>query len=94
MPPLLGSLVRLPQRAIRHHARAMATLAGGPGASPRVAVVGGGLSGLFCATTLSQFGYQVSLFDMGKAAPGERALRGDGGGERRGRMLRGGERCV
>jgi NADPH-dependent 2,4-dienoyl-CoA reductase/sulfur reductase-like enzyme len=63
--------------ALHHSHRAMA--AAGPaqdldeGATKRVAVVGGGVAGLFCASTLSQYGYAVSLFDMGKAAPGEAA---------------------
>jgi len=49
----------------------MASLAGQGESTRRVAVVGGGISGLFCASTLAQFGYNVSLFDMGKSAPGE-----------------------
>lgn len=58
------------------HQRAMAALAadGGDahGGERRVAVVGGGVSGLFCASTLSAYGYNVSLFDMGKTTPGRR----------------------
>ena len=51
--------------------RAMAVVAGShEEPTRRVAVVGGGISGLFCATTLSQYGYSVTLFDMGKSAPG------------------------
>jgi predicted flavoprotein YhiN len=42
------------------------------GGERRVAVVGGGVSGLFCASTLSAYGYNVSLFDMGKTTPGRR----------------------
>jgi hypothetical protein len=51
---------------------------GGGGRGPdgeqerRVAVVGGGVAGLFCAATLSEFGYNVSLFDMGKTSVGGR----------------------
>ena len=39
-------------------------------ATRRVAVVGGGIAGLECASALAQHGYQVSLFDMGKSATG------------------------
>lgn len=55
--------------------RAMAALAGqGGDGERRVAVVGGGIAGLFCASTLARFGYSVTVFDMGKSAPGERPL--------------------
>jgi predicted NAD/FAD-dependent oxidoreductase len=49
----------------------MASLGDQEESTRSVAVVGGGISGLFCASTLSQFGYNVSLFDMGKSAAGE-----------------------
>jgi predicted NAD/FAD-dependent oxidoreductase len=37
-------------------------------------VVGGGISGLHCARTLAQYGYTVSLFDMGRSGPGMQLL--------------------
>jgi glycine/D-amino acid oxidase-like deaminating enzyme len=37
-------------------------------------VVGGGISGLHCASTLAQYGYTVSLFDMGRSGPGMHLL--------------------
>jgi glycine/D-amino acid oxidase-like deaminating enzyme len=33
-------------------------------------VVGGGISGLYCASVLSKHGHKVTVFDMGKHAPG------------------------
>lgn len=40
-------------------------------AGREVAVVGGGVSGLFCASVLSKHGHKVTVFDLGKHAPGE-----------------------
>jgi renalase len=47
----------------------MSTSASG---APSVAVVGGGIAGLVCATDLASHGFQVSVFDMGKVNPGGR----------------------
>ncbi len=41
------------------------------GTPQEVAVVGGGIAGLVCATALARNGCAVSLFDMGKHKPGE-----------------------
>jgi hypothetical protein len=75
-PMLIRKALILHSRINRAHPRAMAALAGRGAEARRVAVVGGGVSGLFCASTLSQYGYHVSLFDMGKAAPGTGPTRG------------------
>jgi hypothetical protein len=40
-------------------------------AGREVAVVGGGISGLYCASLLSKQGHRVTVFDLGKHAPGE-----------------------
>lgn len=40
-------------------------------AAREVAVVGGGISGLYCATVLSRHGHKVTVFDQGKHAAGE-----------------------
>lgn len=40
-------------------------------AAREVAVVGGGISGLYCASVLSKHGHKVTVFDLGKHAPGE-----------------------
>lgn len=40
-------------------------------AAREVAVVGGGVSGLYCASVLSKHGHKVTVFDLGKYAPGE-----------------------
>jgi NADPH-dependent glutamate synthase beta subunit-like oxidoreductase len=48
--------------------RCVAMSAGG---TRRVAVVGGGVSGLHCAYVLSKQGHAVTVFDMGKFAPGK-----------------------
>lgn len=39
-------------------------------AAREVAVVGGGISGLYCASVLSKHGHKVTVFDLGKHAPG------------------------
>jgi ribulose 1,5-bisphosphate synthetase/thiazole synthase len=44
--------------------------------APSVAVVGGGISGLVCATDLAAHGFKVSVFDMGKVNPGGGGLGG------------------
>ena len=47
---------------------------------PRVAVVGAGLSGLMCARTLSDHGFEVQVFEKSRGAGGRMATRrGDGG---------------
>lgn len=33
-------------------------------------MVGGGISGLYCASVLSRQGHKVTVFDLGKHAPG------------------------
>lgn len=33
-------------------------------------MVGGGISGLYCASVLSKHGHKVTVFDLGKHAPG------------------------
>jgi NADPH-dependent 2,4-dienoyl-CoA reductase/sulfur reductase-like enzyme len=43
-------------------------------AAREVAVVGGGISGLYCASVLSRQGHKVTVFDMGKHAPGARSV--------------------
>ncbi len=43
--------------------------------SPRVAIVGAGLAGLICGRRLSDKGYDVILFDKGRAAGGRLATR-------------------
>ena len=40
-------------------------------ASPRVAVVGGGLAGLTCASELQGAGIAAHVFDMGSRGPGQ-----------------------
>ncbi len=35
-----------------------------------VAVVGGGIAGLACASVLTKHGHKVTVFDMGKSNPG------------------------
>ena len=46
---------------------------------PRVAVVGAGLSGLMCARTLSDHGFEVQVFEKSRGAGGRMATRrGDG----------------
>jgi hypothetical protein len=49
--------------------RAMTTAA----PAEEVAVVGGGIAGLTCASLLAKGGYSVTLLDMGKSHPGERS---------------------
>jgi len=47
-------------------------------ARPHIAVVGAGMAGLSCATTLQQAGYRVSLFDKSRSAGGRMSTRRDG----------------
>ncbi len=42
---------------------------------PRVAVIGAGLSGLFCARTLTDHGYDVQVFDKGRGVSGRMSNR-------------------
>lgn len=49
---------------------AMSTSSKPYGSAPEVAVVGGGISGMTCATRLAKQGYNVTVFDMGKGSPG------------------------
>eukprot|EP00878_Enallax_costatus_P020481 GHUV01021655.1.p1 GENE.GHUV01021655.1~~GHUV01021655.1.p1 ORF type:complete len:467 (+),score=105.63 GHUV01021655.1:386-1786(+) len=49
-----------------------APMSSAAGASGQVAVVGGGVSGLYCAQYLVQQGYTVTVFDLGKHCPGGR----------------------
>jgi predicted NAD/FAD-dependent oxidoreductase len=51
----------------------MFLLATSMAASPRVAVIGGGISGLSCAARLRALGIDATVFDTGKRAPGGRA---------------------
>lgn len=48
--------------------------------APRVAVVGGGLAGLFCARTLMDHGLSVRVFDKGRAPGGRMSSRRTAGG--------------
>jgi heterodisulfide reductase subunit A-like polyferredoxin len=69
----LGIRAALPLcRVSRSPLRAMSS-ATDPAAT-EVAVVGAGISGLHCARTLSQYGYTVTVFDMGKSSVGEVSL--------------------
>jgi predicted NAD/FAD-dependent oxidoreductase len=43
-------------------------------ALPRVAVVGGGLAGLACASELQGAGIAAHVFDMGSRGPGQLPL--------------------
>jgi predicted NAD/FAD-dependent oxidoreductase len=55
-------------------AASMSSSAAAAATSPKsVAVVGGGVAGLVCARELSARGHRVTLFDLGRAAPGGRA---------------------
>ena len=44
-------------------------------ATPHIAVVGAGIAGLACATTLQQAGVQVSVFDKSRGAGGRMSTR-------------------
>jgi heterodisulfide reductase subunit A-like polyferredoxin len=44
-------------------------------AGPTVAIVGGGIAGLTCASALAEQGYRVTVFDMGRTHPGARWCR-------------------
>ena len=56
----------------RSSSAAAASMSTSTSGAPSVAVVGGGISGLVCATDLAAHGFQVSVFDMGKINPGGR----------------------
>jgi photolyase PhrII len=60
------------REAVRRPARAR---------SPRVAVVGAGLAGLFCARTLADHGTSVVVFDKGRGLGGRMATRRRDGGQ-------------
>ena len=65
----LGIHAALPLcRVCRSPLRAMSSAT--DSAATEVAVIGAGISGLHCARTLSQYGYTVTVFDMGKGSPG------------------------
>lgn len=48
-----------------------ASMSSAAAARREVAVVGGGVSGLYCAHFLTQQGYAVTVFDLGKHCPGK-----------------------
>lgn len=70
---LFSVALRLPFRAASNNSRlcGAATAQLSTMAAREIAVVGGGVSGLYCATELSNHGYKVTVFDLGKHAPGE-----------------------
>lgn len=71
--PLAGQLVQksfaVAFPVSRRSLAAMASAAseGGRGS---IAVVGGGVSGLYCASMLAKQGHDVTVFDLGKHCPG------------------------
>lgn len=72
----LGCLSILPQVVPRPIAQSVNTAAAAARsiaamAGREVAVVGGGVSGLYCASVLSKHGHKVTVFDLGKHAPGK-----------------------
>lgn len=48
-----------------------ASMSSAPSPKRQVAVVGGGVSGLYCAHQLTQHGYAVTVYDLGKNCPGK-----------------------
>lgn len=51
--------------------------------TPRIAVIGAGVSGALCAQALAQAGAQVELFDKARGPGGRMATRRHGEGDRK-----------
>lgn len=70
----ISHVIQLPQPATWMSVLGMSSMAAttAPAGTKAIAVVGGGISGLHCAHVLSQRGFTVTVFDLGKHSPGER----------------------